>query len=172
MNPVRRMLPARENLRRVHGESAREIDVAGVDMMLHLINVVDIIRSTVYESLRRSMGLTEGKFTLMMVLRDAEGPLGVSELSERLGVAPATISVMVARMLQAEEPLVLRTSSEKDARAKFVELSDAGRRLLDRALPEHFERIAEFSSAFSGEEREQLIALLKKLAPSDAGEVR
>ena len=165
MNPVRRMLPARENLRRVHGESAREIDVAGVDMMLHLINVVDIIRSTVYESLRRSTGLTEGKFTLMMVLRDAEGPLGVSELSERLGVAPA-------RMLQAEEPLVLRTSSEKDARAKFVELSDAGRRLLDRALPEHFERIAEFSSALSGEEREQLIALLKKLAPSDAGEVR
>ena len=79
---------------------------------------------------------------------------------------------MVARMLQAEEPLVLRTSSEKDARAKFVELSDAGRRLLDRALPEHFERIAEFSSALSGEEREQLIALLKKLAPSDAGEVR
>ena len=35
MNPVRRMLPARENLRRVHGESAREIDVAGVDMVIN-----------------------------------------------------------------------------------------------------------------------------------------
>ena len=172
MNSVKRMLPARENLRRVHGASASETDVAGVDMMLHLINAVDIIRATIYEALARETGLSEGKFSLLMVLRDAGVPLNVGVLSERVGVAPATISVMIGRMLRAPDPLVVRTNSSRDARASLIALSDAGRRLLDRSLPEHFARVAAFSKGLSGAEREQLIGLLKKLAAGAADPLR
>ncbi|MDO5532429.1 MarR family winged helix-turn-helix transcriptional regulator [Sutterella sp.] len=158
-----RLLPARENLRRVHGAGATDLDVSGIDMMLHLINAVDIIRATIYESLRKETGLSEGKFTLMMALRDANRPLSIGTISAQLGVAPATISVMVGRMLREDRPLISTSTSDRDARSTLVRLSPAGKRLLDKSLPAHYRRIAEFTEGVNQDEREQLIALIRKL---------
>lgn len=163
MNPVHRLLPARESLRRVHGEGASELDIAGVDMMLHLINAVDVIRATIYKALQDESGLSEGQFTLLMTLLASGKPLGIVDLSERLGVSTATTSVMVARMLKAKKPLVIKQVSRRDARVACVRLSAEGRRLLDAELPKHFARISEFASALSGGERDLMISLLKKL---------
>ena len=163
MNPVNRLLPARESLHRVHGEGASELDIAGVDMMLHLINAVDVIRATIYKALQDESGLSEGQFTLLMTLLASGKPLGIVDLSERLGVSTATTSVMVARMLKAKKPLVIKQVSRRDARVAYVRLSAEGRRLLDAELPKHFARISEFASALSGEERDLMIALLRKL---------
>lgn len=163
MNPTKRMLPARDILRRVYGDKASDVDVSGIDMMLHLINVVDIIRGTIFEELRKETGLSEGKFALLMILRDLEKPLTIGTLSERAGVAPATVSVMISRMLQAKDPLITRTDSSTDGRASLITLSAAGNALLDQALPAHFKRVSEFAHCISGDERERLIELLQRL---------
>lgn len=70
---------------------------------------------------------------------------------------------MVARMEGEKKPLIVRRSSTRDARSSLVELTPAGRELLDRILPVHFRRVEEFAAPLTYEERETLIGLLAKL---------
>ena len=95
----KRMIPAREALRRHYGESpTADVDVAGVEMMLYLTSTARLIHDEIYAALEDGMGLTEGKFTMLMVLLD-KGSLPVVELSAHMGVTPATASIMLRRML-------------------------------------------------------------------------
>ena len=65
------MIPSRQTLRRVNGCAPSDLDVAGVDLILHLMSAVEVIRNSVYTRLHKEAGLSEGKFSLMMSLRDA-----------------------------------------------------------------------------------------------------
>ena len=91
MNPRRRKLPSRETLRRVDGARASDLDVAGVDVTLHLIRTADIIRSEIYTHLFEESGLSEGKFSHLKTLRAHSQPMTVRERAECLGVADPTI---------------------------------------------------------------------------------
>lgn len=97
-NPSIRIIPARESLRRVHGEGAADLDVSSIDLMLRMMNAVDVVKGVIFDELKAATGLSEGKFTLMMCLREEGKPLAISDISQRIGVAPPTVSVMVARM--------------------------------------------------------------------------
>lgn len=167
MDPKRRMIPSRQTLRRVNGRAPSDLDVAGVDLILHLMSAVEVIRNSVYTRLHKEAGLSEGKFSLMMSLRDAGHPVSTGRLAAHLGVSDATVSVMVKRMLAEETPLIARYADPDDRRAVLVGLTKAGEALLDRHLPDHFARIAEFSAPLNAEEREQLVALIKKLLGPD-----
>lgn len=163
-NMPKRLMPTRENLRRVHSASSPgEEVIAGVELMLYLIRAADVIRDTVYGALQAETDLTEGKFALLMTLFDAGVPVPLVELANRIGVAAPTTSIMVGRMLQAETPLVAKVHSREDARSALVKLTPAGESLLRSALPHHIANVAEFARSLSGEERETMIALLKKL---------
>ena len=131
-NPSIRIIPARESLRRVHGEGAADLDVSSIDLMLRMMNAVDVVKGVIFDELKASTGLSEGKFTMMMCLREEGKPLSIGDISQRIGVAPPTVSVMVARMVGEKKPLIVRRSSEKDARSSLVELTPEGRELLDR----------------------------------------
>lgn len=162
-NPSIRIIPARESLRRVHGEGAADFDVSSIDLMLRMMNAVDVVKGVIFDELKASTGLSEGKFTMMMCLREEGKPLSIGDISRRIGVAPPTVSVMVARMVEEKKPIIVRRSSEKDARSSLVELTPEGRELLDRVLPVHFRRVEEFAAPLTYEERETLIRLLTKL---------
>ena len=161
------MIPSRQTLRCVNGNAPSDLDVAGVDLILHLMSAVEVIRSSVYTRLHEETGLSEGKFSLLMSLRDAGQPVSTGRLAAHLGVADATVSVMVKRMLAEETPLIARYADPDDRRAVLVGLTKAGETLLDRHLPDHFARIAEFSAPLNAEERDQLVALIKKLLGPD-----
>lgn len=170
-NPAIRIIPARENLLRLRGEGTADLDVTSIDLVLRMMNAVDVMKGVIFEELKAQSGLSEGKFTLLMCLRLAEHPLTVCEISHKIGVAPPTVSVMLGRMLEAKKPLVERRPSKSDARVSLVELTPAGRELLDMVLPVHFRRVEEFASGLNYEERETLIGLLAKLtAPFEAPE--
>lgn len=63
---TKRLMPTRENLRRVHrGAAMSEEDIAGVELMLYLIRAADVVRESVYSGLRERE-LSEGKFALLM----------------------------------------------------------------------------------------------------------
>lgn len=160
---AKRPLPTRENLRKIHGMDAPEEDIAGVEMMLYLIQACDAIREIVYGDLKDDTGLSEGKFAPLMSLFNAEGPVPLTELSGRIGVSAPTTSIMVTRMLQSESPLVEKIQSEADARSALVRLTPRGEALLTRALPRHFGRVSRFARNLTGAEREAMIVLLKKL---------
>ena len=154
---TKRLMPTRENLRRVHwGAAMSEEDIAGVELMLYLIRAADVVRE-----------LSEGKFALLMTLFDADGPVPVVELAKRIGVSAPTTSVMVTRMLQAENPLIAKVQSKADARCWLIELTDEGRALITAELPAHTARVADFAKCLSGDECEQMIDMLKKLVADD-----
>lgn len=157
-----RELPTREALTRVQEKENFTTDVSGVDLVLTLLTTADLIRSNIYTQLAQNYDISEGKFTLLMSLY-AEGSTGASELASRIGVAPATVSVMVKRMLSATEPLITMTRTHNDGRSRLISLSPAGQSLIRKTLPSHFNAIQAFAEILNEHERESLISMLRKL---------
>lgn len=156
-----RILPTRDMLCRMSHELSDETDVEGIELMLNLLTAADVVRSRVSAQLA-AFDLSEGKFSLLMALF-GEGPMGTLKLSERIGVKPSTVSVMVKRMTADGEPLVAVATGEADRRERVIALTSAGRRRVEAALPGHLAELRRFSSQLQADERENLIRLLQRL---------
>lgn len=156
-----RILPTRDMLRRMSHELSDETDVEGIELMLNLLTAADVVRSRVSAQLA-AFNLSEGKFSLLMALF-GEGPMGTLKLSERIGVKPSTVSVMVKRMTADAEPLVAVAAGEADRRERVIALTSAGRRRVEAVLPGHLAELRRFSSQLQANERENLIRLLQCL---------
>ena len=156
-----RFLPSRDMLCRMPHKLSDETDVEGIELMLNLLTAADGVRSRVSAQLA-AFDLSEGKFSLLMALF-GEGPMGTLKLSERIGVKPSTVSVMVKRMTADAEPLVAVAAGEADRRERVIALTSAGRRRVEAALPGHLAELRRFSSQLQADERENLIRLLQCL---------
>lgn len=157
-----RVLPTREALSRVHQQQKLKDTISGVDLVLNLITTADLIRSNIYSRLEEQYQISEGKFILLMSLY-AEGETTSSDLALRIGVASATVSIMVKRMLNANQPLIVTHSNQLDGRSRLISLSDEGYNLIQTILPEHYDNIRVFSDVLDDSEKESLIIMLKKL---------
>ncbi|HEY0815033.1 MAG TPA: MarR family transcriptional regulator [Pseudonocardia sp.] len=74
--------------------------------------------------LLRSMELTPRHLSLLSMLL-LDGPVTVSQLAERLSVAPTTVSLIVSEL--ARKDVVRRRADETDRRKRIVDLTDTGR---------------------------------------------
>jgi DNA-binding MarR family transcriptional regulator len=74
--------------------------------------------------------ITLSQYRALEVLA-SRGPQRAADLSDALGVTPGTGSRMIERLIRKQ--LVLRSRSREDRRATFVHLTNAGRRLVERA---------------------------------------
>ena len=81
----------------------------------------------------RAHGLTPQRYDLLVVIRGSEsGSLNITELAERLSLAPHSVTELVDR---AEEiGLVQRADDRADRRVARVKLAPEGTKRLDRAL--------------------------------------
>ncbi|MCO6524936.1 MAG: MarR family transcriptional regulator [Candidatus Schmidhempelia sp.] len=157
-----RKLPTREILARAQKQDKHLVDISGVDLVLSLITTVDLIRSSIYTRLANEYDISEGKFTLLMSLY-TEGETTSSELALRIGVTPATVSIMVKRMLAVPDPLISMTRNHQDGRSRLIELTPTGVKLLQNVLPDHLADIRSFAEVLNPQERESLIFMLRKL---------
>ncbi|MWN05194.1 MULTISPECIES: MarR family winged helix-turn-helix transcriptional regulator [unclassified Gilliamella] len=162
MNYNSRKLPSRETLARAQRFNNDIVEVSGVDLVLSLITTADLIRANIYAQLDKDYGVSEGKFALLMSLY-SEGETCASDLALRIGVTPATVSVMVKRMLASPAPLISMTKSGEDGRSRLITLTDAGERLIQEALPNHLKSIRAFAQVLNSQEQESLIVMLRKL---------
>jgi MarR family 2-MHQ and catechol resistance regulon transcriptional repressor len=109
----------------------------------------------------REQHLTATQMNALLVLRMAgENGLLMNEVGQRLVVTKSNITGLVDRL--ERQGLVAR-GEHPDRRATVVRLTDAGSRLLDRALPRHAQQLAELTKCFSPEEKRTLVRLLSKL---------
>ncbi|MGP8297680.1 MarR family winged helix-turn-helix transcriptional regulator [Streptomyces inhibens] len=90
------------------------------------------------------------------------GPLSQAELGRTLGIDPKDM-VAIVNDLQ-KDGLVTRTPDPKDRRKNAIEISADGRRRLSRTQQLGDEANAELTAALTPDEREQLIALLTRIA--------
>lgn len=106
-------------------------------------------------------GLHPMHFGLLTVL-EADGPISQQALADRIGVDPST---MVARMDRVVElKLVDRERSAEDRRSYEISLNAKGRKTLEALRAEARASGEEIFGPLTSGEREQLRALLTKLA--------
>ncbi|MFN8148141.1 MAG: MarR family transcriptional regulator [Candidatus Nanopelagicales bacterium] len=113
-------------------------------------------------STRREISLPLGASTIAaLVTVDAHGPIRLGDLARHEGVAPATLSRIVAVL--EEEGYVVRTADADDRRSSWLEISDAGRDLLDGVRREHARAMARRAERLTPEQARALAAALDAL---------
>ena len=117
------------------------------------------------ETVYAEHGLTGADFSALVTLRRLGGSaVSQTELMRELGLTSGTVSVRVDR-------LVARGLAERrtDGRAARVSLTAAGADLFERVTPAHVAAEERLLAALDAGEREQLVALLRKLLVSFEG---
>ncbi len=99
-------------------------------------------------------------FVLILLARNPEG-LQVSQLAKGTGVSCATMTGVVDGLVKAGQ--VTRQTHDEDRRAFRVKITAAGVALLDRVLPQHYQRVSRIMAPLDAAERTQLRGLLAKL---------
>jgi DNA-binding MarR family transcriptional regulator len=104
---------------------------------------------------------SEAQFNVMMVLRYSEEPLTQNQLSEKLLVDKSNITGLVDRMAKAG--LIHRIPVPHDRRCYHVELTAAGRDMLDQIEQPYRQHVHQLMAIFSLEEITQIIGFTERL---------
>ncbi len=91
---------------------------------------------------------------------DGHALLRVTDLGERLLIRPPSVTGAVDRLVRAG--FVLRSNSDHDQRSKLIQLSPAGRRLVETLHAEHDKRVTSLMDVLSAAEQRQLNQLLHR----------
>jgi DNA-binding MarR family transcriptional regulator len=111
--------------------------------------------------------LTGPQFFILQLLHN-EGRSTVSSLAEEMAVKPSAITAMIDRLLK--QGYVLRDRDEQDRRVVFVQISEAGRGILEETLQKRKKILAQYLSHLEREELESLISIYEKISRLDIKE--
>jgi DNA-binding MarR family transcriptional regulator len=106
-------------------------------------------------------GLDRATFDMLATLRRNDTALTPTDLMRSSMRTSGAITQRLDRLVA--RGLVTRTPSPTDGRVVHVSLTEEGRALIDRALPDHIATENRVLSALDTEQREALIALLRTL---------
>jgi DNA-binding MarR family transcriptional regulator len=137
--------------------------------VLRLINLVRGITGAVTAHFAK-IGLTEARFTLVMMIYRLEWEFGFatpSQLAKHAGIGRAAMTQMLDGLAQIG--WIDRDPHPDDRRKFAIRLTPSSKEQLERFLPEHFDRIARLTSGLSASEIDSLKALMDKLQGGLAG---
>ncbi|AEE44467.1 MarR family transcriptional regulator [Cellulomonas fimi] len=107
-----------------------------------------------------------GQVRMLRVLQHCDGPLRLGQVATALDVAPRSVT---SKVDTAEaDGLVRRVADPTDRRATLIELTEAGRALLDDVSARRHEGVAGRLDRLDADERAQLLALLRRLTDPPA----
>lgn len=101
----------------------------------------------------KSTGLSMPQFSILMQLHH-KGACGVSDISERFDITNAAASQLVDKLFQSG--FVKRDEDPNDRRAKLLNLTDKGKKLIQQGMEERYRWVDELSGRLSTEEREKV----------------
>ena len=107
-----------------------------------------------------TLGLGRSDFAVLEVLLH-KGPQPVNVIGKKVLLTSGSITAAVDRLESKE--LLRRTSDPKDRRSRIVELTETGRRLIERAFQKHALDMEETMAVLRSGERVELVRLLKKV---------
>jgi len=90
-----------------------------------------------------------------------KGPLTISEIQAKVLLASGSMTAAVDRV--ESMGLVVRKTTAKDRRARVLELTPKGRRLIEKTFEEHARHLEQVMSVLDAGEKRALHAGLKKL---------
>jgi MarR family transcriptional regulator, 2-MHQ and catechol-resistance regulon repressor len=106
-------------------------------------------------------GVSAAGFSVLVVLTTAGGSLELRALRRRLGWSKANATEVVDTL--ESRGLAARRRLAHDRRAAAVDLTDAGRRLVERLFPAHADRVRRAFEALDDGEKRELALLCRKL---------
>lgn len=113
--------------------------------------------------------LTESQFGVLDALYHL-GELSPGQLSAKLFRSSSNLTTVIANL--ERDGLVRRARDPRDGRAHVVSLTPRGRRLIQRLIPSHVERVARAMSALSPREQDELGRLCRKLGRAHSADGR
>jgi len=108
----------------------------------------------------RKYETTPSQFYILWNL-SIEEAIPMSELSRQSSCVNSNITSIITRM--EERGLVKRIQDKKDRRVVRVELTEKGKELYKRAVPDHYNFLAKMLECYTEDELEKLNDLLNKL---------
>lgn len=126
-----------------------------------LVRAEAAVRRRLAAELERE-GVSAAGFSVLVVLTTAGGTLELKTLRRRLGWSKANATEVTATL--AARDFVIRRRSPSDGRIVLVDLSSAGRALVERLFPAHSDRVARAFHALDEGEKRTFSELCRKLA--------
>jgi MarR family 2-MHQ and catechol resistance regulon transcriptional repressor len=90
-----------------------------------------------------------------------KGPQPLQQIGEKILISSGNITYVVDKL--EKKKLLVRKPCAEDRRVIYAELTDQGKQFLADIFPSHKEAIEKAVSGLTAEEKQQAIALLKKL---------
>jgi MarR family 2-MHQ and catechol resistance regulon transcriptional repressor len=91
----------------------------------------------------------------------SKGPLTITEIQSRVLLASGSMTAAVDRL--ERKGLLIRKATPSDRRAKVLELTPEGKRVVEAAFGRHAAELEAAMAILNGTEKRQLYGLLKKL---------
>ncbi|MBE1237254.1 MarR family transcriptional regulator [Phaeovibrio sulfidiphilus] len=139
-------------------------DAEGLETWLVWASATSEMLSAFERNLQRTCGISQTQlFVLILLKRNPDG-LGIGALASRVSVTSQTMTRVVDRM--ERDGLCRREPDPQDRRAQLVQLTAEGDRMLEVALPFHYQWVADLMSCLDTTERATLRDLVSKLDAS------
>ena len=160
-----RRIPRHDRLERMAERyPALGLDTSAIEAFMSLLGVAGQVSAAAAADLWRHR-LAEGRFMVLVLLLESHPePLSHSELAELSGVTKGNITGLVDGLERDE--YVRREASGEDRRVTPIALTAAGRRLMEKVLPDHLRWISGLMSDLSASDRKSLLLLLAKVQAS------
>lgn len=137
------------------------LDPGASDAFLHLLQTGDAVFAAESRFLAQH-NVSQGRFTVLMLLnRCAEEPSTPAELADEAGVTRATMTGLIDTL--EKDGLVSRASDAHDRRAVLVQLTAAGRQLMEQVVPDYFATVAKIMKPLNPTQQQQLVGLLQTI---------
>ena len=103
--------------------------------------------------------LEENKLDLKTMIY-SKGRMRIQDLIDHMLATSGNMTVVIKNMVR--DGLISRTSDPNDRRSYLIELSQKGQDLIEEIFPQHILCVKEALGILSDEDKETLIAILKK----------
>ena len=113
----------------------------------------------------KSTGLTMPQFSILMQLH-YKGSCGMSEISEHFDISNAAASQLAEKLVQGG--YIERDEDPNDRRAKQIQLTSKGRKLIETGVNERYRWMDDLTSKLSAEEKLQVAESFKVLTEAAA----
>jgi DNA-binding MarR family transcriptional regulator len=141
--------------------AARRTPEAALRQLIRVFGLLDRVQGPYFAR----FGLTGAQWSVLRILHRAETEgrtgLRLTDLGDLLLVRPPSVTGIVDRL--EKFGLVSRVGVPTDLRAKHVALTDEGRKLVERVLEQHAQRIDALMAGLDETEQSELVRLLGKL---------
>ena len=114
-------------------------------------------------SIIRKQGLTEAQFSVLELLYH-KGDFRIKDIIEKTFSSGGTMTVIIDNL--EKENFIKRKKDPRDRRAMLIEITEKGKKAIEKIFDKHLENLDNIFSVLSSVEKDGMIHLLKKLGKS------